>query len=113
LGPANVTEFGSTKTLEGFQSLLAMSPYHHIKPGTRYPAVLLTTGINDPTVPPWQTAKMVARLQAATASNRPILMRADPDVGHGVGSPKSKKIAELVDEVLFLEAQLGAPPLTD
>jgi len=81
-GPPNIPEWGSTKTEEGFAALRAMSPYEHIKPGTLYPAVLLTTGINDPRVDPWQSCKMLARLQEATTSGRPMLLCINYDEGH-------------------------------
>jgi prolyl oligopeptidase len=103
----NVPEFGSVDTKEGFDALFAMDAYSHVKPGTRYPAVLLTTGVNDPRVPPWQAAKMAARLQAATSSGKPILLRVDYDAGHG-GSTAAQWIAELADEQAFLLSQLGS-----
>jgi prolyl oligopeptidase len=81
-GPPNIPEWGSTQSKEGFETLRALSPYEHIRPGTRYPAMLFTTGMNDPRVEPWQSAKMTARLQAATASGRPILLRVHRDEGH-------------------------------
>ena len=67
-GPANIPEFGTVKTEEGFRALSAMDAYQHVKDSTAYPAVLLTTGSNDPRVAPWQAGKMTARLQAATSS---------------------------------------------
>ena len=84
-GARNMPEFGSTATEAGFKSLYAMSPYAHVKNGTRYPAVLLTTGINDVHVIPWQMAKMAARLQAATTSGKPVLLRVDWGGGHTGG----------------------------
>jgi prolyl oligopeptidase len=108
-GPANIPEFGSVETKEGFQSLYAMDAYHHVQDCTMYPAVLLTTGINDPRVEPWQSGKMAARLQAATASNKPILLRVDYEGGHGSGATKSQKVIELADEYAFLFWQLGHP----
>ena len=81
-GPPNIPEWGSVQTPEGFAALQAMSPYEHIQPGTPYPAVLLTTGINDHRVEPWQPAKMAARLAAATSSGRPILLSVNYDEGH-------------------------------
>jgi prolyl oligopeptidase len=86
-----------------------MDAYQHVKNGTRYPAVLLTTGANDPRVEPWQAAKMTARLQAASASGKPVLLRVDYDAGHGLGSTKSQRVAELADTYSFLLWQLGAP----
>ena len=107
-GPANTQEFGTIQTAEGFKGLLAMSAYHHVKDKTPYPAVLLTGGLNDPRVPVWQPAKMAARLQAATSSGKPILLRLEYDAGHGLGSTKSQLEAELADQYAFLLWQLGA-----
>ena len=109
-GPANIPEFGTVKDPDGFKALYAMAAYHHVKPGTAYPAVLLTTGTNDPRVAPWQAAKMTARLQAATTSGKPILLRVDYDAGHGMGSTKSQADTELADEQSFLFWQLGVAP---
>ncbi len=68
--PTYIPEFGSFKTEEGFKNLLAMDGYYKVKDGVKYPAVMLTHGINDPRVEPWMSAKMAARLQAATASGQ-------------------------------------------
>jgi prolyl oligopeptidase len=108
-GPANIPEFGTVKEADGFKALFAMDAYQHVKDDTKYPAVLLTTGVNDPRVAPWQAAKMTARLQAATTSGKPILLRVDYDAGHGLGSTKSQRDAELADEVAFLFWQFGVP----
>jgi prolyl oligopeptidase len=105
-GVPNIPEFGSTKTEEGFKALLAMDPYNKIKAGEKYPAVLLTTGINDSRVEPWMSAKMAARLQAATASGKPILLRVDYDAGHGIDSTKQQRNEELADIFAFLFQQL-------
>src|SRR5439155_751187 len=101
-GPPNIPEFGSTKTADGFKGLYEMSAYHHVTDGTAYPAVLLTTGINDPRVTPWQPAKLAARLQAATSSGKPILLRVDYEAGHGIGSTKSQRQELLADQWSFL-----------
>ena len=108
-GPANIPEFGTVKTEEGFKGLYAMDAYVHVKDGTPYPAVILTTGINDPRVEPWQASKMAARLQAATSSSKPILLRVDYDAGHGFGSGKSQSDQELADEMSFALWQIGDP----
>jgi prolyl oligopeptidase len=108
-GPANIPEFGTVKDPDGFKGLYAMDAYQHVKPDTAYPAVLLTTGANDPRVAPWQAAKMTARLQASTDSNKPVLLRVDYDAGHGLGSTKSQRDVELADEVSFLLWQFGLP----
>ena len=106
-GPANIPEFGTVTEADGFKALFAMDAYQHVKPNTPYPAVLLTTGANDPRVAPWQAAKMTARLQAATSSGKPVLLRVDYDAGHGIGSTKSQRDIELADELAFLFWQLG------
>ncbi len=109
-GPANVPEFGSVKNQAGFENLYAASAYHHIVKGAKYPAVMLTTGINDPRVDPWQAAKMAAALSTATASGKPILLRVDYDGGHGgIGSSKAQSVATAADEVSFLLWQFGDP----
>jgi prolyl oligopeptidase len=106
-GPANIPEFGTVKDPDGFKGLFGMDAYQHVKPNTAYPAVLLTTGVNDPRVAPWQAAKMTARLQASTDSGKPVLLRVDYDAGHGMGSTKSQRDTEFADEVAFLMWQFG------
>ena len=101
-GPGNVPQFGTIRTEEGFKALLAMDGYHKIEDGVKYPTVLLTHGINDPRVDAWMSAKMAARLQAATASGKPVLLRVDYDAGHGVGSTKEQQNKQLADEFAFL-----------
>ncbi|MGA7631309.1 MAG: prolyl oligopeptidase family serine peptidase [Terriglobales bacterium] len=106
-GPGDIPEWGTVKDPDGFEGLYEMSPYAHIKDGARYPAVMLTTGRNDPRVAPWESAKMTARLQAATTSGKPILLRLDYAAGHGIGSTKTQVEQELADEWSFLFWQLG------
>lgn len=109
-GPPNIPEFGSVKTAEGFKGLWAMSSFHQVQDGANYPAVLLMHGVNDPRVEVWHSAKMAARLQAAVANNRnskPVLLRLDYDAGHGVGSTRSQRNAELADVYSFLLWQFG------
>ena len=108
-GPPNIPEFGSVKTLAGFEDLYAMSAYHHVRDGTRYPAVMLTTGFNDPRVISWEPGKLAARLQAATTSGKPILLRVDYDAGHGFGSTKTQSQELMSDEMSFLLWQFGMP----
>ncbi|HSI34426.1 MAG: prolyl oligopeptidase family serine peptidase [Phycisphaerae bacterium] len=106
-GVPNIAEFGTVKTPDGFKALLEMSALHHVTDGVKYPAVLLTHGINDPRVEPWMSAKMTARLQAATASNRPVLFRVEYDGGHGIGSTKQQRQAAQADGWSFLLWQIG------
>jgi prolyl oligopeptidase len=108
-GPPNIAEFGSVTDPDGFKALYAMDAYQHVKDGTAYPGVLLTTGTNDPRVDPSQPAKMTARLQAATSSHKPILLRVDYDAGHGMGSTRSQRELEYADEMSFLLWQDGDP----
>jgi prolyl oligopeptidase len=84
-----------------------MSGYHHVKDRTAYPAVMVTTGWNDPRVVSWEPGKMAARLQAATASGKPILLRVDYDAGHGIGSTKTQREEVLADEMSFALWQFG------
>jgi prolyl oligopeptidase len=108
-GPPNIPEFGTVKTEDGFKGLYAMSAYHHVKDGTPYPAVMITTGFNDPRVISWEPGKMAARLQAATSSGKPILLRVDYEAGHGFGSTKTQRQQEMADEWGFLLWQFGEP----
>jgi len=108
-GPPNIAEFGSVTTEEGFKALLAMDSYTKVRDQTRYPAVLLTHGINDPRVEPWHSAKMAARLQAATVSGKPVWLRVDYDAGHGIGASKRQRIEEQADTFAFLFDQLTSP----
>ena len=106
-GQFNVTEFGTVKDAEQCKALLAYSPFHRVRDGVRYPAVLLSTGENDGRVNPAQSRKMAARLQAATASGWPILFRSTASAGHGIGSALKDRIAEQADILAFLFDQLG------
>jgi prolyl oligopeptidase len=106
-GPPNIPEFGTVKEADGFKALYEMSPYEHVKDGTAYPAVMVTTGFNDPRVVSWEPGKMAARLQAATSSSKPVLLRVDYDAGHGIGSTKTQREQELADEWSFALWQFG------
>jgi len=108
-GPPNVSEFGSIGNEAGFHGLYAMSAYAHVRDGTAYPAVLFSTGANDPRVSPWHMAKMAARVQAATTSHKPVLLRVDYDAGHGIGSNRSQRENLLADLWSFALWQMGDP----
>ncbi|MFZ5551413.1 MAG: prolyl oligopeptidase family serine peptidase [Pseudomonadota bacterium] len=101
-GPANIPEFGSVTTEEGFKGLLAMSPYAHVKDGTRYPPVLLPHGVNDPRVAVWESLKFAARLMAARQGDSPVLLRLDYDAGHGVGNTRAQQLEENADTYAFM-----------
>ena len=106
-GPPNAVEFGSTSSEEGFHGLYSMSAYARVHDGTPYPAVMFTTGANDGRVSPWHMMKMAARVQAASSSGRPVLLRIDYDAGHGIGSSVSQQAGELADEWSFALWQMG------
>jgi prolyl oligopeptidase len=108
-GVPNIPEFGSVRTEDGFKGLYEMSSYAHVRDGTHYPAVMLATGINDPRVEPWQSAKMAARLQAATTGGKPILLRVDYEAGHGIGTTKKQNEEQRADVWAFLLWQFGLP----
>jgi prolyl oligopeptidase len=107
-GAFNVTEYGTVKDEAQFRALHAYSPFHNVKDGAAYPAVLFMTGANDPRVDPYHSRKMVARLQAASASDRPILLRASSDTGHGMGTPLAAEIEQTTDMLAFLLHEVGA-----
>ncbi len=111
-GPPNIPEFGSRSTEPGFRALLAMSTYHQVKDGVKYPAVLFTHGINDPRVEVWNSTKTAARLMAASSSGKPVLMRLGYDSGHGIGDTKSQQLDERADLFAFLLWQMGMPGFT-
>jgi prolyl oligopeptidase len=109
-GPLNVPEYGDLKTPDGVRNLYEISAYYHVTDGTHYPAVMLTTGMNDPRVVSWEPGKMAARLQTATAGGKPVLLRVDYQGGHGlIGGTKTQKDELLADQWSFLLWQFGVP----
>ncbi len=109
-GPLNVPEYGDLKDKRGFENLLEISAYYHVQDGTRYPAVMVTTGMNDPRVVPWEPGKMAARLQAATGSGKPVLLRVEYQGGHGtIGGTKTQAEELYADQWSFLLWQFGMP----
>jgi len=106
-GPFWVPEYGSADDAAQFKYLLNYSPYHNVKDGVRYPAVLFITGDGDTRVAPLHARKMTARLQAATGSSRPILLLYDTKSGHSGGRPLNKQIEENAQALSFLFIQLG------
>ena len=105
-GAFNVTEFGTVKEADQFKALYAYSPYHHVKDGTQYPAILLTTGDNDARVDPMQSRKMAARLEAS-GTKQPVLLRTSSTAGHGIGSSIDDNVALWTDIDAFLLKELG------
>ena len=104
-GPVNVPEFGTVGTEQGLRDLLIVDSYLRVEGKTRYSAVLLTAGLNDPRIAPWQPAKMAARLQAATTSGRPVLLRVEAHAGHGLGSTREQHNRLIADTFAFLLQQ--------
>jgi prolyl oligopeptidase len=102
-----VPEYGSSEDPAQFKSIYAYSPYHRVKPGTRYPAVLFVTGDSDTRVAPLHARKMAALLQAS-GSERPVLLDYDTRAGHSRGMPVSRQIEDLTDQLSFLLWQLGS-----
>lgn len=107
-----IPEYGSSDDPKQFEYLYAYSPYHHVKPGIRYPAVLFMTAESDTRVDPMHAVKMAALLQAEAANGpeQPILLRVDAKAGHGVGKPITKLVDDAVDVWSFLLWQLGVEP---
>ncbi|HEX3950595.1 MAG TPA: prolyl oligopeptidase family serine peptidase [Steroidobacteraceae bacterium] len=101
-------EWGAISDPAGYKALKMIDSYQSVKDGTPYPAVLLTTGVTDPRVAPFHLGKMTARLQAATTSGKPILLRVDYDAGHGIGSTRGQQDREAADTYAFLLWQLRA-----
>jgi prolyl oligopeptidase len=107
-GPANIPEFGTIRTEAGFKNLYEMDTIQHVRAGVQYPPVMITTGLNDPRVSPWEPAKLTAALQASGTA-RPILLRIDAEAGHGIGSTKSQNDALYADMWAFVFWRAGLP----
>jgi len=105
-GLFNTTEFGSVKNLDQFKALFAYSPYNHVVKGTKYPAILLTAGLNDGRVAPYNSFKFAAILQAAAAPGNPILLTVN-SFGHGIGSSLDQQVADITDVFSFFGYELG------
>ncbi|HEU4322723.1 MAG TPA: prolyl oligopeptidase family serine peptidase [Roseiflexaceae bacterium] len=106
-GAANLHEFGPINDAQGWMQRRAIDTCALVQDGRAYPAVLLTGSLNDARVPVWQVAKLAARLQAASGSGRPVLLRIDFEGGHGWGASREQEDAELADRLAFLLAQIA------
>jgi prolyl oligopeptidase len=104
-----VSEYGSADDPQQFKYLYAYSPYHHVQRGTKYPAVVLFSGDADTRVAPLHARKMTALLQAATGSDRPVVLRYETKAGHSGGLPVTKQIEQSTDVLGFLLWQLDVP----
>ncbi len=107
-GPPNIPEFGTVKDQAGFNSLYDMDTIAHIRKGVQYPAVMVTTGLNDPRVSSWEPAKVAAALQASGTA-RPVLLRIDAQAGHGIGSTRTQTDALNADVIAFVFWRAGVP----
>ncbi|MGA2978527.1 MAG: prolyl oligopeptidase family serine peptidase [Terriglobales bacterium] len=109
-----IPEYGSADDAKQFEWLFAYSPYHHVKPGQEYPAILFMTGDTDTRVDPMHAKKMAALMQAearnGASPDKPILLRIETKAGHGQGKPVTKQIEESTDMYSFLFWQLGVKP---
>ena len=109
-----IPEYGSSEDPKQFDWLYAYSPYHHVKPGQEYPAILFMTADTDTRVDPMHAKKMTALMQAeaknGASKERPILLRIDTKAGHGQGKPVTKQVEESTDMYSFLFWQLGMTP---
>ena len=106
-GQYNISEYGTVTKKPDFEWLRAYSPLQNVKPHTTYPAVLLITGVNDPRVAPWQSRKFAAALQAANASQRPILLLTRMNEGHGVTASFSQRVGNTAATLAFFAGELG------
>jgi len=102
IGWAWCSDFGSPENPDEFKALYAYSPLHNLKPGTAYPATLITTADHDDRVVPAHSFKFAAALQAAHAGDNPVLIRIETKAGHGAGKPTAKIIEEIADKWAFL-----------
>ena len=101
-----VDDYGSSDDPEEFKALYAYSPYHNIKPGTKYPAVLITTADTDDRVVPGHSFKYAAAIQQAQAGDAPVLIRIETRAGHGAGKPTDKVVQDYADRWAFLVKNL-------
>jgi prolyl oligopeptidase len=106
-GLFNTTEFGSVKDPDQFKALFAYSPYQHVVKDTTYPAILMTAGLNDGRVAPYNSFKFAALLQAEAAPGSPILLTVN-SFGHGIGSSLDQQVADITDVFSFFAYELGA-----
>jgi prolyl oligopeptidase len=102
-----VDDYGSADNPEEFKALYAYSPYHNVRPGTDYPALLITTADTDDRVVPGHSFKYAAAMQAAQTAKAPVLIRIETRAGHGAGVPTDKLIEEYADRWAFLVHNLG------
>ncbi|MCZ6811558.1 MAG: prolyl oligopeptidase family serine peptidase, partial [Planctomycetota bacterium] len=110
IGWAWVDDYGSSDDREQFTTLLAYSPYHNVRDGSRYPATLITTADTDDRVVPGHSFKFAAAVQHAQAGDAPVLIRIETRAGHGAGTPTKKIIEKYADLWAFLAKTLEMSP---
>jgi prolyl oligopeptidase len=110
IGWAWTSDYGSSENPEEFKALVKYSPLHNLKPGTCYPATMITTADHDDRVVPAHSFKFAATAQAAQAGGNPVIIRIDTKAGHGAGKPTSKQIEEVADRWGFLSRALKMDP---
>jgi len=106
IGWAWTSDYGSSENPDEFKALVKYSPLHNLKPGTCYPATMITTADHDDRVVPAHSFKFAATAQAAQAGGNPVIIRIDTKAGHGAGKPTSKQIEEVADRWGFLSKAL-------
>ena len=112
-GKTWIPEYGSPDKEDEFKALYAYSPYHHVQPGVKYPALLMCSAANDDRVDPMHARKFIAEMQADNGDDYPILLRVESQSGHGGGDQVKKTIEMGTDVWSFLIHELGATPLTE
>jgi prolyl oligopeptidase len=110
LGSAWITEYGSADEPVQFKTLYAYSPYHHVRQGTKYPAVLMLSSDHDDRVDPMHARKFTAELQWATSSDAPVWLRIEQNAGHGGADVIKQQVDASADRFAFLMDQLGMRP---
>jgi prolyl oligopeptidase len=110
IGWAWTSDYGSPENPEEFKALHAYSPLHNLRPGTKYPAMLVHTADHDDRVVPAHSFKFTAAAQAAQAGEAPVLIRIETKAGHGAGKPTSKIIEEVTDLWAFTLHEMGVDP---
>ncbi len=108
-GPANITEFGTFKDPKQFKDLLEMDAYHHIQHGETYPAIIITTGMQDSRVAPFYPAKFAAKMQYATGSDSPVIFKVDFQGGHFITDDPNTYMEDLADRFAFMLSQMEHP----
>jgi prolyl oligopeptidase len=111
-GKTWVPEYGSAGDESGFKTLFAYSPYHHVKAGTKYPALLMMSADSDDRVDPMHARKMTAALQAAQGGDGAILLRIEKHSGHGGADLVKQAVEQSADGYVFLMHELGLTPVT-